>query len=383
MARSKSYKNPNKLKMTSPVFPARLHCLDLLRALAALAVVFWHWQHFFYVGQETVGFQVEAQPYYAVFAVLYRHGARAVDLFFALSGFIFFWLYADAIARGSVRAWHFTVLRFSRLYPLHFATFVMVWALQAVAQQQLGEPFVYPHNDGYHALLNLLLVPAWGFESGWSFNAPIWSVSVEVLLYLLFFCTLRWCRWPVAGCLAFIAAGAWLMPVHPKIATGLCAFFAGGLAFMISKALILRCGKQATLSGLALISIAAWCYTYVAEPDPLVLDLLVFPSTIALLAVLQACVPDMFQRQAWLGELSYSTYLLHFPLQLIFVLAASALGAERNVFYAEWLFILYFVVLIAAGFTSYRYFEAPMQRYLRRRLLRVAQKPSSRPQVSV
>lgn len=348
-----------------------------------MAIVFWHWQHFFYVGQETVDFQPVAQPYYAVFSLLYRHGARAVDLFFVLSGFIFFWLYAEAVAKGTVSARHFAVLRFSRLYPLHFATFLLVWALQAIARQQLGEPFVYPYNDGYHALLNLLLVPAWGFESGWSFNAPIWSVSVEVLLYLLFFCTLRWCRWPVAGGLAFIVAGAWLMPVHPKIATGLCAFFAGGLAFTISRALIVRYGKRVTLSGLIIVATAAWCYTYIAVPGPLALGLVVFPSTIALLAVLQACFPNMCRRQAWLGELSYSTYLLHFPLQLIFILAASALGAERSVFYAEWLFILYFTVLVLAGLASYRYFEAPMQRYLRRRLLREAQKQVQRSQFSV
>ena len=29
----------------------------------------------------------------------------------------------------------------------------------------------------------------WGFEKGYSFNGPVWSVSAEVLIYFIFFFT--------------------------------------------------------------------------------------------------------------------------------------------------------------------------------------------------
>ena len=32
-----------------------------------------------------------------------------------------------------------------------------------------------------------MFISSWGFENGHSFNAPIWSVSVEVAIYILFF----------------------------------------------------------------------------------------------------------------------------------------------------------------------------------------------------
>jgi uncharacterized membrane protein len=39
----------SEVSMTPPAAPAeRLHTLDTLRGIAALSVVFWHWQHFFY-----------------------------------------------------------------------------------------------------------------------------------------------------------------------------------------------------------------------------------------------------------------------------------------------------------------------------------------------
>ena len=31
----------------------------------------------------------------------------------------------------------------------------------------------------------------WGFQNGPSFNGPIWSISVEILVYLMFFLILR------------------------------------------------------------------------------------------------------------------------------------------------------------------------------------------------
>lgn len=51
----------------------------------------------------------------------------------------------------------------------------------------IGSYFVYPNNDIKHFLLNLFFASSWSFESGHSFNGPIWSVSVEVLLHALFF----------------------------------------------------------------------------------------------------------------------------------------------------------------------------------------------------
>jgi len=87
--------------------PHRFYSLDLIRGLAALSVVFWHWQHFFYDGVTPGVYNVQNQPFYALFFVLYQRGWLAVDFFFSLSGFIFFWLYVGAIAERRVGAWHF------------------------------------------------------------------------------------------------------------------------------------------------------------------------------------------------------------------------------------------------------------------------------------
>ena len=51
----------------TPVMPERLYSLDVLRGIAALAVVFWHWQHFFYIGDTAIGFETREQPLFNAF----------------------------------------------------------------------------------------------------------------------------------------------------------------------------------------------------------------------------------------------------------------------------------------------------------------------------
>ena len=69
---------------------------------------------------------------------------------------------------------------------------------------------------------------------------------------------------------------------------------------------------------------------------------------------------------AWLGDISYSTYLLHFPLQIAFVLVVDAAGLSRGVFYSSSVFVIYFVTLILLGLGSFHWLERPLQRQLRR-----------------
>lgn len=223
----------NYAKMTSS--PIRFHFLDVLRGLAAFVVVFWHWQHFYILGGGgfSPNLDISREPLSAVFTIFYRRGWLAVDLFFTLSGFIFYWIYAEAISTGRLAAGRFFMLRSSRLYPLHLATLLLVAAGQLVFKKVTGAYFVYQANDLYHFALNLGLASAWGLEMGYSFNGPVWSISVEILLYAAFFtlCRLLPIRWfwlMAASCAGLIV----LYTLNSQIGRGLFSFFVGGLSYL-------------------------------------------------------------------------------------------------------------------------------------------------------
>ena len=352
--------------------PARLYSLDVLRGVAALAVVFWHWRHFFFQGTERASIVPEHLPLYSVFAPLYDNGWLGVDLFFCLSGFVFYWLYADAVARSAVAGRDFFVLRFSRLYPLHAATLLLVAGGQALAQALSGSPFVYRHNDAYHFVLNVLFAPAWGLEEGPSFNAPVWSVSVEVVLYGIFFMLCR--VLPVRASVLALAAIAGLLVVEPlylPLGRGICAVFVGGLAYLAYGRL--RAGPA--WAWIAIVALASWLLVPLAAAwlptrgQLLYVAGLVFPLTILALALLETRGLRFFSKGGFLGDMSYSSYLLHFPLQMLAVAIAALAGVERSVFYSPWMLAAFIGVLLAVSFASHRLFEMPVQRALRTRAL--------------
>nr|WP_252146968.1 hypothetical protein [Escherichia coli] len=50
----------------------------------------WHWQHFFMKKNAASDIIINRQPFYDFFSVFYHYGLYAVELFFMISGFIFF-----------------------------------------------------------------------------------------------------------------------------------------------------------------------------------------------------------------------------------------------------------------------------------------------------
>jgi peptidoglycan/LPS O-acetylase OafA/YrhL len=365
-----------------------LHSLDFARGIAALAVVLWHWQHFFFNGPVPGAFQREEQPFYSVLFLFYEKGWFAVDFFFALSGFVFFWLYAGPIRQSRINLRTFFFLRLSRLYPLHLATLLLVAGLQWLYIRHHGEYFVYPLNDAYHFILNLFFAPAWGLEKGFSFNAPIWSVSVEVLLYAVFFCITKLLPARAIYALLLAITGLYLQNYSALIGRGLFAFYMGALAYFayqkfLTEGLIYKSAKP-----LLLICLSAWLLTLLefelGSLQPLLDKLgtlsgsglerlkalwvtgLLLPVTILTLAVSETVGKGGWERFAWLGEISYASYLLHFPLQLIFFTIFAEALPSRAMFYSPALLVGYFVVLVAISLLAYRYFERPLQQLIRR-----------------
>lgn len=372
--------------MTQHTFPRRFYSLDVLRGLAALGIVLWHWQHFFSpFNKQGVTLFIDQQPLFGVFYVFYQYGYLAVSLFLCLSGFIFFWLYSKQIHEKAITLRSFSVLRLSRLYPLHFATLVFVAAGQFVYSNTTSTYFVFEFNDLYHFFLNVFLASRWGLEKGFSFNAPVWLVSIQALMYLIFFLFCRiFYRRPLALILA-VVAGLAVRRFHFAIGLGLECFFLGGVVFIAYERMIKSCDPGKVSIWLPFAAGAAWLLTLSATNPhlgPVLGEIprifqksgdvwpvfVLFPLTILSLALLENKRGGLGKRLSFLGDMSYSLYLLHFPLQLTVALATTKLAITQQLFYSPWFLALFFFVLMLVSFASYRYFEVPVQRILRLRL---------------
>ena len=100
--------------------PTRFYLLDALRGLAALSVVVFHYQNFFFTAPKVLpaDFEPLSQPFSDVLGVFYLYGNSAVQLFFVLSGTVFFHVYAQSLAGGKTSGYQFFVMRFSMSEPV-------------------------------------------------------------------------------------------------------------------------------------------------------------------------------------------------------------------------------------------------------------------------
>jgi len=356
---------------SQPETKAKLPALTGVRALAALMVLALH------AGQNF--------PQFLSNNVFVQHGYLGVDLFFILSGFIIahVYLYELVPVRGKalrVFLWH----RFVRLFPAH-ATVLLVLVMLVIASRSAGIELNQPQNWSYYDLpWHFLMVHAWGTTDIAGWNTPSWSISAEWFAYLLFpavaagaLALPRRAALPLAFATLLIGAvlfdvyhwsigAAWIGP--PALLRVASEFICGVLLYRAVR--IDRTGLSPMLSdGLAFCGLLAFCAGTFFSANDFVL--------IASLAVLIVGVsgPGIGVRVVfgcrlvvWLGEISYSTYLAHFPVLLVLRHVAdriSFLPLARSETMRLTMFMASIGIVIGAASLLYYLVEYPSRRRLR------------------
>lgn len=145
---------------------SRIYTLDLLRFLASVLVVFFH---YFFVGQK-VGL-LDKNWYFGIVSEVSKYGHLGVRLFFIISGFVIIMSAENAGLLKFVRS------RFLRLYPAYWICltfsffFILLW----------GDPHFKTSFVQYLANLTMLndLIGINGMDGAY------WSLLVEIRFYFL------------------------------------------------------------------------------------------------------------------------------------------------------------------------------------------------------
>jgi peptidoglycan/LPS O-acetylase OafA/YrhL len=351
--------------------------IEILRFVSALAVVLWHYQHFFFSGPYDDAAAQLLRPHLPAFGALspfYLHGSAAVQVFWTISGFVFYWVYSERIATTKVGVFEFGVRRFSRLYPLHIATLLLVAVLQTAYSATHSASFIYEGNGYPQFIYQLFFASNWFQWQAYSFNGPIWSVSAEILIYFAFFAVVR-----IFGAGLVVASTSalafYLIQESPnwQAATGLSGFvFSCGVYFFVGgiAAKLWRYGFSLPVAiCIGAAAVLAWHFGLTKSRDALFLPL-------AFCLVIVFAQIDLFLSRRILnpvlvfGNATYSSYLLQFPLQLAIVIAVDALGYSRMIFLNPLLLCAYVVTVVMISLAAYHWFEMPAQGWLRRRLTR-------------
>lgn len=357
----------------------RFRLIDFSRSIAALIVAMVHWDGFM-IEVDWGGYQRGGlvPPLRDLLAPIYAYGDFAVQYFWMISGFIFAHVYGDSrIGFGE-----FAGRRIARLYPLHLFTLVLVAMLQTVLVLMISTTLFYGNNDVYHFFLNLFFISSWGLENGLSFNGPIWSVSVEILIYILFWLCVR--VMPLNAIFAFVVAVIFFL--LQDMATFTHIDYCGMLFFM--GVAVFYVARQFTAQQLAFLSVLTWvaglALILVVPKLAQSLTLLTvvgFGPLLGLLAAFDRMSvgrTGVLDRMAAFGDLSYGIYLLHVPVIMVITIVMIALGIERSHLSEALLpMIGYLVLAIWLAHLSLKWIETPAQTWLRQVLRPATARPDT------
>lgn len=342
--------------------------LDLMRVILSFGVIVFHYYFFTFITTTPIGFEPEHLPLYNQLYFFYNYGGEyRIPAFWCLSGFLYFWKYGDKIAERRVVASDFFMLRLSRLYPLHLLTLFIVMSLQMLYREVNGGNFIF-YNDLKHFILQLFFASEWGFEDGRSFNGPIWSLSVEVLVYVSFFLTTRFMGKSVyVNLLVLLVCLLLKKGFHFGGSIIHCAacFYAGGIAAQA----YLKAERQeyrktlisAAIVMAILLPLASWKFAFYRLHHFSEIFVIIYAPVIIFLAIRDFHVhPTLRQLIETLGNMVYSTYLIHFPLMLLISLCCSYLGV-RVPMYSPAFFVGYMMLVFSMAYLLWYNFERPVQ----------------------
>lgn len=289
--------------------------LQYVRALAALAVVYYHAaiSSIYVIGTE-----------YSIFPLL---GAGGVDLFFVLSGFVIWTSTSERDISPAAFMWH----RAARIIPLYWSCTFLISIIVLVAPSLARATIVEP----IHLIASLIFLPwpnpAAATRVGVDLISPVlvpgWTLNFEMLFYLCFAIALLVSRerrlLTLIGVIGVVAICAWFVREQSAVArffhpARLLEFVAGvGIAWQLER-YPLKVGKPLLsvfiVTGIAMIVVAEASHV----PDRYWIIACGATLIIFGLVVLERD----FGAASWgwlkrLGDASYSIYLTH-----VFVIAA-------------------------------------------------------------
>ena len=355
---------------TTSSTPRDLGELTAIRFFAALYVVLFH--------------AYDSLPaLYAWDSGLIRNGYLGVDLFFILSGVILTHVNLHRVRAGTFRFRDFMIHRLARIYPLHLVMFLAFVALYAGAGRAGLLQDAEGRNWGY-AAQHLLLLHAWGTTGSVAWNGPSWSISAEFFAYLSFPLYLilvrRWRPLPGLAVAVGVFALFWLAsPLFDAarltqrsydfgILRIVPEFLIGVFLYMAIRQTCDRVRPKArVIRPVITISILTYLAAAHADlPDPVLI--LILAVLIFVLGVNAFGSQGNLMRHpalVYLGEISYSTYMVHY----IFLVVAEGLASKLfgTPAFPLWYWGGTIAAIYLASVVSYHLIELPARRFIRAR----------------
>lgn len=351
--------------------------LDSLRGLAALTVFFSHAINMMNLQERPYANLIENSVFH-----IFWDGAAAVILFFVLSGFVLALPYVGGSGKR-IDFVPFVLRRIFRIYPAYYTALAICLLLKFNVFRMDGlhglSAFItqfwdWPNTDlTLSSLLKHMLLIGPRYEMG-QIDPILWSLVVEMRVSLAFPFIIPVIRRvkTFRGALVLLAISAALYKFIPMDTLWYVPLFVlGGLLARFRRPLVEWFGNLSLPAGLAVGGIGIFLYTfrYSVPGMPEIIRYYadyVIGSGVAVLILLVISRPQLSRTLSlkplrYLGDISYSFYLLHFPILLT---VTSQLYPVTQSLKAAWGVSL--VISLILPYATYQWVEKPFQEVGRR-----------------
>jgi peptidoglycan/LPS O-acetylase OafA/YrhL len=344
----------------------QLHALTGARGIAAWLVVLYHTR-----------FAYQSQVPSSIFDFVAK-GYLAVDLFFVLSGFVMWLNYADKFAaQGFAAAPDFLRRRIARIYPLYIVMLLATigWAvmLRLVGN---GPDIRFPFAE---LPLHFIMAQNWGLTDDLRWNVPAWSISTEFGAYLVMAAVapavtkIAWTPVRAASAIILLCAieslalhAFGVQSIGGDIeSTGLLrcvlAFFIGNLVCIMWQGT-----QSAQIRWPIVFASVAFISSMIGWANEVLIEIqavpILFAGTVLLLAQTSTVKGNPLSSRAliYAGDISYSTYLAHFLLWIVF----------KQIYVTDinkvplLMLALFLALTFAASILCYHWVEQPGRRWM-------------------
>ena len=372
-------------KAKTKVPRTRLPFLEGIRGLAALYVVLGH---LCTLSDPSVssGRISHAPEWLQRTMACFSYGHLAVAAFIVISGFcleLSLFAREDGVLHSVKR---FYLRRAQRILPPYYVCLaISIYVALRVTIYQVGQPFSqYLPIDRPTILTHVFLVHNFSPDWMYKINGVLWSIAIEVQLYILF-PLFVWCLNKIGRLitLAAVAGIAYLTILHvpqaPKLYFWYMPLFVAGivaanLAFKPGKI-----GRLPVVGSLLTLASLAGCYYAISQDWPIYASDSFIGVAIACACYAMTGAPRgplyrflILRPIVFLGTFSYSLYLMHHPIaQLLYATRPGWVGGEIGLF---WYLISSLPIILLGCWAFYLVFEKP---FMPRRSTKAAPTPKA------
>ena len=298
--------------------------------------------------------------------VISNYGFLLVELFFIISGYLFYVSYNKKIINKKINFNSFIKKRYKRLIPLAALTSIIMFILEYTYFKFFKEYWILKNNNIISLIYQVTGIQYWTNIQDSSLNNVTWYISVLLLCYIVYFFITKYSK--KVGNLIYIYSlilFVILMTFSINIPfinyytlRGLIAFGIGIIVAIIIENNDLKKISNATIPVLIVVFILTCIFkNEIMGYIVFYLDFIIYPCLLINILRFEFLLKRIdIKTTELLSNISFGIYLWNLPIQLLFyiIFKISKIKIDYSNIYV---FIIQIIIHIIVGIISYKYIE--------------------------